>query len=121
MTSGGIVVAYKLENVDFDAARTADNVREFLDNDFQTYVNRGGLHRFDLSSPQLDLAGGGHSGGNPAEDKMQHIFDYQAKTRAVQKAIMDCTEGRYQHKTILVDCYLKELANWQVADKIGII
>lgn len=120
MNSGGIIVAYKLENIDIDSIKTANKVRDFLDNDFQTYINRGGLHRTDLSSPQLDPAGGAHSGGNSAEDKMMRIFDYRAKCAAIYKAMMDCTEGRYKHRTIMIDCYINELENWQVADKLGV-
>ena len=44
----GIIVSYKLENVNIDKNKTAQNVRAFLDNEFQTYLNRSGLHRDDL-------------------------------------------------------------------------
>lgn len=119
----GIIVSYKLENVNIDKNKTAQNVRDFLDNEFQTYLNRSGLHRYDLSSPQIDPTGVIAHGGNSQESKMMQIFDYQAKCVAIYEAIEDCIENKNMHKwhrTILHNRYIDELEDWQIAQRLSI-
>lgn len=119
----GIIVSYKLENMDINKNKTTQNVRDFFDNEFQTYLNRSGLHRYDLSSPQIDPTGVTAHGGNSQETKMMQIFDYQAKCAAIYKAIEDCTENKKWHKwhrSILHNRYIDELEDWQIAQRLGI-
>jgi len=121
MTFGGIVVAYKLENIDIDKNKTAEKVRAFFDTEFQTYLNRAGMHRTDLSSPQLNPSGVTSHGGNSAESKMMQIFEYQAKCYAVYQAIDNCSENRARNRynrSILKLRYISELEDWQVADRL---
>ena len=121
--SGGNVVAYKRTDEDIDRLVTARNVRNFLDNKFQTYLARGGLHKADLSSPKLEPTGVSSHGGNSAETAMMKIFDYQAKCAAVYMAIMNCSENRnlgVYNQSILLDRYIKDLTDREVMNKLGI-
>lgn len=120
---GGVVVSYKLEDIDIDRNKTAENVRDFLDGQFQTYLNRAGLHRTDLSSTQLDPTGVTSHGGNSAERKMMKIFDYEAKCMAIYAAIDNCQENpnlRIFNRSILYDSYILLLENWQIEERLGL-
>ena len=121
--SGGIIVSYKLEDIDIDKVETAANASDFLEGAFITYLNRAGLHKTDLSGPQMDLAGAHAHSGNPAEKKMMDIFDYEAKCKAIYKAIDNCRENRNKRiysRSILIDLYIKELEPWQVKERLGL-
>lgn len=120
--SGGTVVAYKLTDVDIDRVVTASNVRKFFANKFQTYLARGGLHKADLSSPDLEPTGVTSNGGNSAETSMMKIFDYQAKCGAVYTAIINCSENRnlgVYNRSILLDRYINDLTDTDVMNKLG--
>lgn len=120
--SGGTVVAYKLTDVDIDRVVTARNVRNFFANKFQTYLARGGLHKADLSSPDLEPTGVTSHGGNSAETSMMKIFDYQAKCGAVYTAIINCSENRnlgVYNRSILLDRYINDLTDTDVMNKLG--
>lgn len=123
MSLGGIIVSYKLEDIDIDKVATAAKAGEFLEGEFQTYLNRAGLHRTDLSSPQMDITGVSAHGGNSAENGMMRIFDYEAKCLAVYKAIDNCRENankRIYSRSILVDLYIKELEPWQIRERLDL-
>lgn len=121
--SGGAVVAYKLTDVDIDRLATARNVRIFLDNKFQTYLARGGLHRADLSSLKLEPTGVSSHGGNSAETAMMKIFDYQAKCGAIYTAIINCSENHnlgVYNRSILLNRYINDLTDRDAMNKLGI-
>lgn len=102
---------------------TARNVRHFLAEDFQLYLNRSGLQRVDLSSPQLDSSGVIAHGSNSAEKSMMRVFDYQAKCFAIYKAIdtcLDSQERHIYHRTILYSRYIKLLDDWKIYNRIGL-
>ncbi|WEV42977.1 DUF1492 domain-containing protein [Lactobacillus sp. ESL0684] len=112
-----------LEQVDINRNKTAEKVRDFLNKDFIHYLDKAGLHKADLSSPQLDPTGVSSHGGNSAEYKMVQIIDYENKCKAIITAIKNCREnvGRgVRNRTILQDVYLKELENWQVQERLGL-
>lgn len=123
MSLGGIVVSYKLENIGIDKNETAEKVRCFLDDEFQTYLNRAGLHRTDLSSPKMDITGITAHGGNSQEAKVMKIFDYEAKCMAIYKTIDNCQENKnlhVYHRSILYDRFILQLEDWQVAQRINL-
>lgn len=123
MSLGGIIVSYKLEDIDIDKVATAANASDFLEGTFQTYLNRAGLHRADLSSPKMDITGVSAHGGNSAESGMMKIFDYEAKCWAIYKAIDNCRENknkRIYSRSILIDLYIKELEPWQIKERLGL-
>lgn len=110
------------EGMKLNKVATARNVRHFLVEDFQLYLNRAGLRRIDLSSPQLDDTGV-TTHNNSAEKKMLKIFDYQHKCIAVYQAICNCTDSEEQHiyhRTVLLDRYIKLLEDWKIYTKIGL-
>ena len=51
----------------YDKKKTSAAAANFLHNDFWHYMNLGGIHPSQLSSPRLDLAPGGHS--NRSEER----------------------------------------------------
>ena len=53
-----------------DSKETAANVRRFWMYGINRYLYQAGLHRDQLKSPTLSLAGGGGANGNHAEDKI---------------------------------------------------
>lgn len=120
---GGIIVAYKLEDVDIDKNATASNVRKFFRNNFVTYLNRGGLHSTDLSSANLDPTGISSRGKNSAEENIMQIFDYQSKCAAIYRAIMDCTENdnlNIFNCKILKYRYLDNIPDGDIQERLGI-
>lgn len=120
---GGIVVAYKLEDVDIDKKKTASNVRKFFAGEFLTYLSRAGLHSTDLSSANLDPTGIASRGKNSAESNIMKIFDYEAKCGAVYRCAQDCREnenlGIYNRK-ILIYRYFQNIPDGDVKDRLGI-
>lgn len=120
---GGVIVAYKLEDVDIDKNVTTKNVRRFFRVNFITYLNRAGLHSADLSSAQLDPTGISSRGKNSSEEKMMRIFDYQAKCGAIYFAIIDCMEndnlGVFNQK-ILKYRYIDNIPDSKVQERLGI-
>lgn len=116
-----MVVEFTFEGTDQNKAETAKKVRKFLEYDFQNYLNRAGMHRTDLSSPQLDPTSVSSHGGNSAENKMFRLYDYQAKCLAVYQTIMDCEENEnkgIRSKSILKLRYLDDLSDSQVEARL---
>ena len=122
------VVAYKLKNVDLNVNATVNKARNFLKNDFETYLSRAGMHRSDLanislSSPQLSVTGGGGSAGNGEETKIMQLFDYEAKCGAVYRTIEDCSNNpnlNDYNREILEYTYLLRLRDSDIAERIGL-
>lgn len=79
-------------NVELDKVKTASMVNDFFSNELLDYLANAGMHRTDISSPQLTATGGSHSGGNSAEEKMLKIFDYQNKCWAIGSTINNCSD-----------------------------
>lgn len=123
MNTGGIVVAYNFKEIEMDRKRTAAKVRDFLSDSFQTYLNKAGIHRTDLSSPKMDPSGVASHSGNSAEEGMQRIFDYELKSWVIYQTMLNCTENENlhaYHRTILIDKYVKLKEDWEIADEIGL-
>lgn len=79
-------------NVELDKVKTASTVNDFLNNELLDYLANAGMHRTDISSPQLNATGSNHSSSNSAEEKMLKIFDYQNKCWAIGSTINNCSE-----------------------------
>lgn len=110
-----------LEELDINRTKTAEKVSSFLTKNFIHYLDKAGMHKTDLSSPQLDLTGISSHGGNSAESKMMLILDCENKCMAIIRAINNCRENvnrGVRNKTILNELYIQDLENWQVQDRL---
>lgn len=101
-----------------DDVRTTGNVKDFFENDFWHYVQQGGIHPNQLSSPQLDGISA-HTNINGLEssmisqlDKAEHA-QYIATTILI--ALFDCSDFEYQkRKTIMHRLFVKGMTQEQV-------
>lgn len=99
---------------------TAKNVRKFFDTKFQKYLNFSGKHRTDLSSPLLDPTGVSSHGVNHQENKEIISTDAGNCVKAINDAIIDCSNsGSKPYASILYYCYIEELFDWQISQKLG--
>lgn len=102
------------------------SVTKFLNEDLWHYINRGGVHPSQLSSPQLSSVPGGHSNTNGVEKSVLHTMSeaeratYLALTILI--AIKDCTDLNYggRHRSILEAYYIEKLDNQATAIKVGL-
>ena len=74
------------------------------------------MHRNQLKSPTLNLAGGGLSGGNHAEDKIINGMESIRMCRCIKDTLENCEPLTYQ---IISAVYLEGLKDWQMADKLS--
>lgn len=102
------------------------SVIDFLKNDFWHYLNQGGVHPSQLSSPQLSLAPGGHSNTNHVEKSLVGQMSraeratYLAVT--IMMSIKDCSDLEYggKHRSILEAYYIHKLDNRATAIRVGL-
>lgn len=98
-----------------DSKETAANVRRFWMYGINRYLYQAGLHRNQLKSPTLSLAGGGSSGGNHAEDKIINGMESMRMCRCIKDTLENCEPLTYQ---IISAVYIEGLKDWQMADKL---
>ena len=79
--------------INCDVDTTVSNVKDFFKYDFWHYMNLGGIHVSQLSSPQMDLTGATHSNTNGVENS--------------------------KHQTILRSAYINELTDYQIEIKLS--
>lgn len=96
---------------------TARNANSFLKKNFQHYLNLSGMHRNQLSSPQLSLAPGSTNAQNGIEksviDEIQDRIDIaepaQRAVSAVYKSMDNCTNTMQKpYRAILLGIYVQE-------------
>lgn len=97
-------------NVQLDKVATASNVTDFLHNNLDELLANAGMHKADLSSPQLTGMGASHSLENSAESNMLKIFDCENKCWAIGCAINNCDKTSRQ---ILQSSIIQELSDSQ--------
>lgn len=107
-----------------DIDTTVSNVKDFFKNDFWHYMNQGGIHVSQLSSPQLDLAGASHSNTNGVEKSLVGALSeaeqatYRAQTIAI--ALTNCSDlENSKHQTILRSTFINELTDYQIEIKLS--
>ena len=98
-----------------DYNETAKNARKFLSKGINKYLYKAGMHRNQLKSPTLNLAGSGSSGGNHAEDKIINGMEATRMCHCIKDTLDNCEPLTYQ---IISAVYLDELKDWQMADKL---
>lgn len=96
---------------------TARNANSFLKKNFQHFLNLSGMHRNQLSSPQLSLAPGSTNALNGVEksviDEVQDSIDIQDPAKravsAIYRSMDNCTETMQKpYRTILLGVYVEE-------------
>lgn len=110
------VVAQTDLGLGIDYNETAKNARSFLSKGINKYLYKAGMHRNQLKSPALNLAGGGSSGGNHAEDKIINGMESIRMCRCIKDTLENCEPLTYQ---IISAVYLEGLKDWQMADKLS--
>lgn len=106
-----------------DKKLTAKKVKKFLVVDFQQYLDLAGMHRNQLTSPQLSLAPGSTNKNNIENnfiEDTQRDIDIADPARivcaAVYRTMEDCTDTEDKpYKRILIDTYIKKLRVFEVA------
>ena len=99
-----------------DSKETAANVRRFWTHGINRYLYQAGLHRNQLKSPTLSLAGGGGTNGNHAEDRLISGMQAQRMCDCIRDTLENCEPLTYQ---IISAVYLEGLKDWQMADKLS--
>ncbi|MFR4967941.1 MAG: ArpU family phage packaging/lysis transcriptional regulator [Lactobacillus kalixensis] len=107
-----------------DTAKTVAHVKFFFENDFWHYINQGGAHITQLSSPQMDLAGGGHSNTNGTEkaliSEMSRAEQARYTAETILLAVNDCTDYESsKHKTIIRNSYIDNVPDFQLEAMLG--
>ena len=108
----------------YDKKKTSAAAANFLHNDFWHYMNLGGIHPNQLSSPRLDLAPGGHSNTNTTEKAligtMSEAERAQWVAQTILLAINECTDfNNRKHKSLIRDFYLEDLTNEEVKIRLN--
>lgn len=107
---------------------TAKRVDKFLTNNFQSYLNLAGLHRNQLTSPQLSFAPGSTNKNSVEKnfiDEAQDDIDIADPARKVCAAIyrtMDnCTDTALKpYRRILIGTYIDQLRIVDVAATVNL-
>lgn len=99
-----------------DKVATASNVTDFLHNNLADYLANAGMHKADLSSPQLTGMGASHSLENSAESNMLRIFDSENKCWAIGCAINNCDRTSRQ---ILQSSIIHDLSDTQQISRLN--
>ena len=117
----GVVQLSFLKNTKIDITKTAQNVKDFFEHDFDHYLNLSGKHRSDLSSPQMDITGiTAHNGVNHQDESMAVNIDADNCVLAVDHTISSCSNsGDKPYGTILYLSYIKNISNYAIAQRLG--
>ena len=107
-----------------DVETTVTNVKYFFKYDFWHYINLGGIHVNQLSSPQMSLTGTSHSNTNGVEKSLISDLSeaeqatYRAETIAI--ALNNCSDlENSKHQTILRSTFINELTDYQIEIKLS--
>lgn len=97
--------------------KTVKNADLFLKRNFQHYLNLSGMHRNQLSSPQLSLAPGSTNALNGVEksviDEVQDDIDIAEPARravsAIYRSMDNCTDTMQKpYRTIILGFYVED-------------
>lgn len=106
-------------------AATAVNVKRFFENDFWHYINQGGVHPSQLSSPQLSFTPGGHTNINGVEKSLIRDMSEAEKARykamVILIALSYCTDFQQsRHQSILRGMYLDQMTSAQIENNLNL-
>ncbi|MGN1284166.1 MAG: ArpU family phage packaging/lysis transcriptional regulator [Candidatus Limosilactobacillus intestinavium] len=96
---------------------TADNVRNFFNDQLDRYLALSGKHRADLKSPVSDGQPTGSPVGNSTENRMMSIWLAEQIVDCVGKAMCNCTKKSQQ---LLLGRYADDMLAYQVAMELNI-
>lgn len=101
-----------------DDIETTKNVKSFFESDFWHYIQLGGIHPTQLSSPQLDGITA-HTNLNGIEssliNQMNKADRAQYLATTILIALFDCSDYEYErHKTIMHRLFIKHMTQDQV-------
>ena len=96
---------------------TADNVRNFFNDQLDRYLALSGKHRADLKSPVSDGQPSGSPVGNSTENRMMNIWLAEQIVDCVGKAMCNCTKKSQQ---LLLGRYADDMLAYQVAMELNI-
>lgn len=99
-----------------DKVATASKVTDFLHNNLDELLANAGMHKADLSSPQLTGMGASQSLENSAENNMLRIFDSENKCWAIGCAINNCDKTSRQ---ILQSSIIQEFSDSQQISRLN--
>ena len=107
---------------------TARKVDKFLTTDFQRYLNLAGLHRNQLTSPQLSFAPGSTNKNGVEKnfiDEAQDDIDIADPARkvcaAIYKTMDNCTDTAFKpYRRILIGTYIDQLRIVDVAANVNL-
>lgn len=107
---------------------TARKVDKFLTTDFQRYLNLAGLHRNQLTSPQLSFAPGSTNKNGVEKnfiDETQDDIDIADPARkvcaAIYKTMDNCTDTAFKpYRRILIGTYIDQLRIVDVAANVSL-
>ena len=107
---------------------SAKRVDKFLTNNFQTYLNLAGLHRNQLTSPQLSFAPGSTNKNGVEQNfigEVQDDIDIADPARnvcaAIYRTIDNCTDTALKpYRRILIGTYIDQLRIVDVAAAVNL-
>lgn len=107
---------------------TARNVDKFLTIDFQRYLNLAGLHRNQLTSPQLSFAPVSTNRNSVEDNFINEVLDdikiadpARLVCAAIYKTIDNCTDTALKpYRRILIGTYIDQLRVVDVAATVSL-
>lgn len=102
---------------EIDRRRTAQNVRNFLDDKLDHYLAMSGKHRADLKSPVSDGQPSGSPVGNSTENRLLSVWLAEQIVDCVGKAMCNCTKSAQQ---LLLGRYADDMLAYRVAMELNL-
>ena len=107
---------------------TARKVDKFLTTDFQRYLNLAGLHRNQLTSPQLSFAPGSTNKNGVEDNFIDEALDdikiadpARKVCAAIYKTMDNCTDTAFKpYRRILIGTYIDQLRIVDVAATVNL-
>lgn len=101
---------------DVDLTETANQVREFLNQDFRKAIALSGKQLTELKSPELSDVPSFGSHDNNNERNIINLVTAQAVVNATHDTIFNCSS---KSKLILIDKYINCYTRWITARDLG--
>lgn len=101
---------------DIDYKRTANNVRDYLDNKLPRLLRMVNESPASLKSPVISDMPVNHDGGNHNEEKLIRYIAAKDILNGISLALNNCSQTAF---IILEGKYIKELTDWQISQNMG--
>lgn len=103
----------EIDNIDYK--KTAENVKDFLDNKLPRILRLANESPASLKSPEISDMPINRDGGNHNEDNMVKYIAARDIISGVSRAFQSCSQISF---TILKSRYVDGLQDWQVEQKL---